>query len=143
MTAACARHPDVAAVDTCQRCGAFVCGECTNIRDEDVYCPGCVPFLDRPPSPRAVHALRCALAAPILCAIGVLARGLLGQASIALTLAAPVVAFGVALAFVTRETLARARAEVPKRGKVFPIAWALVGVDFLLGVATLVVWRVG
>jgi hypothetical protein len=61
--ARCAKHPAVAAVDTCQRCGAFVCGECTNIRDEDVYCADCVKLLDRRIPSRAPGALALTIGA--------------------------------------------------------------------------------
>ncbi len=50
--ARCAQHPEQAAVDVCQRCGAFVCADCTEIRREDVYCSRCAPLMDRPPSKR-------------------------------------------------------------------------------------------
>ena len=135
----CARHPQSPAVDTCQRCGAFVCGECTHIRDEDVYCPACVPFLDRPPSARPGHALRCAIAAPLLFVAGAFFGRQLGTLSVVLTLAAPVVAFVLAAAFLGREALARARGEVPRRGAVYPLAWAFLGLDFLLGAAAVAV----
>ncbi len=137
-TARCARHPEAPAVDTCQRCGAFVCGECTQIRDEDVFCPGCIPFLDRPPSARAVHALRCAIAVPLLFGVGAATSGLLGVASVLLTLVAPMVAFATAVVLLLREALARVRGEVPSRGWVYAVAWVVTAIDFLLAATAVV-----
>ena len=37
----CATHPEILAVDTCARCGAFVCGDCLELIREDPYCPSC------------------------------------------------------------------------------------------------------
>lgn len=37
----CANHPEVVAVDTCIRCGAFVCGECLELLGEEPFCPNC------------------------------------------------------------------------------------------------------
>ena len=41
--ARCATHPDRAASYTCQRCGNFLCFECTRLTAEsgDVFCPTC------------------------------------------------------------------------------------------------------
>ena len=55
LGARCASHPDAPAVATCTRCGAFLCGACTELRGEGAWCAACVEFLKRetPPS-RAV-----------------------------------------------------------------------------------------
>lgn len=38
----CAKHPDVAAVDVCARCGTFLCGACVEyVRDGVAACTGC------------------------------------------------------------------------------------------------------
>jgi hypothetical protein len=39
--AACAVHPTVSAVDTCERCGAFVCVTCLELLGATVQCPSC------------------------------------------------------------------------------------------------------
>ena len=54
-TARCGRHPEVPAVDVCQRCGAFLCGECVELLGEDVLCTACFRRVggDAPPSRRA------------------------------------------------------------------------------------------
>jgi hypothetical protein len=130
--ARCARHPEAGAVDTCQRCGAFVCGECTQIRDEDVFCPGCLPFLDRPPSRRPMHALRCAVAGPVLFGLGVLTGRYTGPASVLLTRVAPVAALAAAGGFLLREALGRARGEVAHAGAVYAVAWVLTGLEVLV-----------
>jgi hypothetical protein len=39
--ARCATHPDVAAVEICQRCGAFVCGTCLELQGAEVLCANC------------------------------------------------------------------------------------------------------
>ncbi len=41
-TARCPRHPEVAALGTCARCGTFVCGQCATTRaDGQRSCPAC------------------------------------------------------------------------------------------------------
>jgi hypothetical protein len=54
----CAKHPDVAAVAPCVRCGTFLCGGCTELLREEAYCAGCVTWLrlHAPPS-RVVKGL--------------------------------------------------------------------------------------
>lgn len=39
--ATCPRHPGVLAVDVCERCGRFVCGDCEVLRDERTWCAEC------------------------------------------------------------------------------------------------------
>lgn len=39
----CASHPSVIAVDTCQRCGRFVCGDCVTLERDETYCAECAP----------------------------------------------------------------------------------------------------
>ncbi len=54
-SARCGLHTEVAAVDLCQRCGAFLCGECVELLGEDVLCPACFQRLGghAPPSRQA------------------------------------------------------------------------------------------
>ena len=44
--ATCPRHAGVLAVDVCERCGRFVCGDCEVLRDERTWCSECaaVPY---------------------------------------------------------------------------------------------------
>lgn len=57
-SALCARHPQTPAVDTCQRCGSFVCGACLELREGKGYCPDCYSRAQSgPASTRAIAAL--------------------------------------------------------------------------------------
>jgi DNA-directed RNA polymerase subunit RPC12/RpoP len=40
-SARCGQHPDAAAVSLCARCGAFLCGACTEVLEETAYCEPC------------------------------------------------------------------------------------------------------
>lgn len=55
--ARCATHATVAAVDVCQRCGRFLCGECVQIVDDDSYCADCAPRVNVPASKLAKAGL--------------------------------------------------------------------------------------
>jgi hypothetical protein len=55
--ARCATHPEVAAVEICQRCGAFVCGSCLELKGTEVLCTTCFARQAGKPSRRAVAAL--------------------------------------------------------------------------------------
>lgn len=56
LGARCARHPDAPAVALCARCGTFLCGECTELRDETAYCADCVAIFRRAgPASRTVQ----------------------------------------------------------------------------------------
>ena len=37
----CGSHPDRIAVDTCGRCGVFVCGDCAELLGERTFCRSC------------------------------------------------------------------------------------------------------
>ena len=39
--ARCATHAEVAAVDVCQRCGKFLCGDCIELVSDDSFCADC------------------------------------------------------------------------------------------------------
>ena len=60
-TAHCAAHPGVIAVDTCQRCGRFVCGECVTLERDESYCPDCAPKAKRRTKVVVVAALVAAV----------------------------------------------------------------------------------
>ena len=134
-SARCSRHPAAPAVDVCQRCGAFVCGECVNIRAEDIYCPACVPFLDRPASPRSARALISALVGPV-----VLLTSGFGPTPARL-LGAPLflLASAIALALLLQERAARHRKQAPAKGFLYPLAWLAIGLDALLLVGLLAI----
>ncbi len=128
--ARCAKHP-VAAVDVCQRCGAFVCGECVNIRAEDVFCGDCARLLDRPRSARAKVALGLAAAPVPLTAVMSFAFGGIGT-GIGLGLLIPLSAAAVALLLQER------RAQTP-RGAAYLLGWIAVALDALAIAAVLAV----
>lgn len=54
--ATCPQHQGVLAVDLCERCGRFVCGECVSLRADKTWCVDCA---GKPagPSRRATAAL--------------------------------------------------------------------------------------
>jgi hypothetical protein len=48
--ARCGLHAEVAAVDVCQRCGRFLCGDCVELAADEVYCADCAPKVNQPAS---------------------------------------------------------------------------------------------
>jgi hypothetical protein len=136
--ARCAKHPDASAVDVCQRCGTFVCGECVHIRAEDVYCADCARILDRPAPVRPKLAFALAAApGPLLVALGLFAGGFARLLGLALFL--PLAAS--ALALILQERAARIRGQSPRKGAFYPLTWAMLAVD-LLGVLGLLLFVV-
>ena len=131
--ARCAKHPDVAAVDVCQRCGVFVCGECVFIRTEDVFCADCARILDRPAPARPKWAFAFAAApGPVAVALSFVAGsiGFLVGAGLLLPLTA------CALALILQERSARRAGQSPRAGAFYPLTWMMLAVD-LLGVVGL------
>lgn len=61
--ARCGTHGAVAAVDLCQRCGRFLCGDCVELVRDEVYCADCAARLDLPPGLLAKSALLMTLGA--------------------------------------------------------------------------------
>lgn len=63
--AQCARHIDSEAVATCERCGRFVCAECTGEESAQRYCSECLlrPDVRLVPSKSAKRSLLFALLA--------------------------------------------------------------------------------
>lgn len=55
-TARCGSHPEVAAVQICQRCGRFLCEECLELKGDDAFCAQCHGLVGRPQSTRSVVA---------------------------------------------------------------------------------------
>jgi hypothetical protein len=48
MPAACAVHPQASAIDTCSRCGAYVCEACLELYGEQPFCAACAAKVLRP-----------------------------------------------------------------------------------------------
>lgn len=133
--ARCARHAQAAAVDVCQRCGTFVCGECVNIRSEDVFCPDCARILDRPPPTRPKLAFGLAVApAPLAAALTFFVGGL--GTLVGLGLLLPLIA--TALALLIQERSARSKGKSAFEGAFYPLAWATLAVDLVGTVGLLV-----
>ena len=115
-TRRCATHPDVLAVDTCARCGGFVCGDCLELIREDPYCPTCYrrPDVTGRASTRARVALACSVAG-LLC----------GPLSIA----------GLVLAGRERRNASAAPASTDLAGAAWLLGWMGVGVMLLYAIA--------
>jgi hypothetical protein len=66
--AQCAKHPGVAAVAPCARCGTFLCGECAEVVGEAAYCEACVLWLRQHGAPsRTVQAVLALNVLAIVC----------------------------------------------------------------------------
>jgi hypothetical protein len=77
MSSECARHPGVAAVDICSRCGTFVCGDCVEYQGDDVpFCQPCIALVRVVPASMRSR-LTVAAAAPALAILiaGFLVKG--------------------------------------------------------------------
>lgn len=63
--AKCAAHPHLAAVDTCARCGSYVCSTCMEVEEWDTFCPDCYGKVGKkaPASTAATTALVLAILA--------------------------------------------------------------------------------
>lgn len=58
MSASCAVHREAPALDTCSRCGAYVCEACLELYGAQPFCAGCAARVLRPGvSTRATVAL--------------------------------------------------------------------------------------
>lgn len=133
--ARCARHASTAAVDLCQRCGTFVCGECVHIRSEDVYCVDCAAILDRPAPKRPRVAFALAFApAPLALALTFVAGGIGTLIGVGLLLPLTV----SALALMLQVRSARARGESALKGAFYPLTWGMLAIDLLASVALVV-----
>ena len=123
----------------CQRCGMFVCGECVQIRAEDVFCFDCARILDRPAPRRALVAFGLAAAPPLLIVVLTFAVGRLGALG-GFALGVPLCA--VAVALLLEERSARRRADAPAKGPFFSLGWGMLALDFAaLAVVTFFVVR--
>lgn len=82
--ASCPRHPAALAVDLCERCGRFVCGDCAVLKDEKTWCSECAA-VPHSASARATLALVLGVAGFLFCApvsVAAIALGLVEQRSI-------------------------------------------------------------
>ena len=64
MSANCATHPATPAVETCERCGRFVCGECLNVESPKSLCTACyqrlpAEFRERPTAITIIAFVLC------------------------------------------------------------------------------------
>ena len=82
--ARCARHPDVQAVENCERCGAFVCADCLQLTPDGNRCVNCYERVTlEKPSSRAVMALVFAVVGINCCLLPGVVGLVLGTAELA------------------------------------------------------------
>ncbi len=133
--ASCGKHPGVAAVEICSRCGTFLCGECVEYFNEVTpACASCLPLLKG--SPASVRAR----ISPVLSSVGLfglvagfLARGRMGLAVWALSFL-----FGFAgIAFGVQELRLIRAGQAGTRGRRWAIVGLVIGALFALGFAAL------
>ena len=69
--ARCAVHTDQPAIDTCSRCGNFVCVGCMDVHDYETFCRACSARLGYrgQHSSRAIAALVCGLLPLFICCL--------------------------------------------------------------------------
>ncbi|MBL8941343.1 MAG: DUF4190 domain-containing protein [Archangium sp.] len=82
--ATCPRHPSALAVDMCERCGRFVCGDCAVLKGEKTWCAECAA-VPHTASARATLALVLGLSGFLFCgplSIAAIAVGLVEQRAI-------------------------------------------------------------
>jgi hypothetical protein len=130
-------------VATCARCGSFLCGECTEVREDAAWCASCVAWL-------RVHGQPSRLMRGVL---GLQVASLLGlPVGLFCFLPTPLftlVAAGVGLWLPTRELRRIARGEAPERGRKTArvargLAWVNLGLGLLWGAGVLwLLWRTG
>ncbi len=121
--ARCSTHPETSAVDTCQRCGRFICGTCANVRKEDVYCTECTPRIEAEPRPTSSWALVFALAPiPLVYGYRLVPR---------LAVPAAVGVFCIVLAPLAFAASARLLSRRPqRRGFKYWLTWMLQAINF-------------
>jgi len=57
LDAHCAIHAGTQAVDTCARCGNFVCGGCLEVDQGSSYCETCFPMVKPSTAPHSTRAV--------------------------------------------------------------------------------------
>lgn len=124
--AVCAKHAGVAAVETCERCGSFLCAECVQyLQDEKPVCAACAEALRGQKTPGALKA------APFLAGLGLIgiAEGFLQRGRLGLLVWAvsiPIGFAGLALSIAHGRRLAR-RENVRQPGFGWAVAGRIVG----------------
>lgn len=91
--AVCAKHGGVSAVETCTRCGAFLCADCVEyVQDEKPVCAACAVVLRSARTPGALKA------APFLAVMGLIgiAEGFLQRGRLGLVIWAVGIPIGFA-----------------------------------------------
>lgn len=91
--AVCAKHGGVSAVETCTRCGAFLCADCVEYVQEDKpVCAACAAVLRSARTPGALKA------APFLAVMGLIgiAEGFLRRGRLGLVIWAVAIPIGFA-----------------------------------------------
>ena len=134
--ASCGKHPGVAAVEICTRCGTFLCAECVEYFNEVTpACASCLPLLAGGPASARARV------SPVLSTVGLgglvagfVVRGRPGLAIWALSclLGFAGIAFGVQELRLIREN------QAGTRGRRWAITGLVVGSLFALGFAALV-----
>ena len=82
--ARCARHPDLQAVENCERCGAFVCADCLQLTPDGNRCVNCYERVTlEKPSSRAGMALVFAVVGINCCLLPGIIGLVLGTAELA------------------------------------------------------------
>lgn len=132
----CGKHPAVAAVEICSRCGTFLCGECVEyFNDVTPACAACLPLLAGGPASARARI------SPLLSTLGVggLVAGLVirGRPGLAIWALSFVLGFA-GLAFGVQELRLIRADQAGKRGRRWAIAGLIVGGFFALGFAALV-----
>jgi hypothetical protein len=123
-SAVCGTHPAERAVETCSRCGSFICAQCIELDVGEVFCPACHSRqFGGKASGRAVTALVLAIVGMNLPFLGV-----------------------PAIVLAHQELSTIARGEAPAKGR--PLArgaqilgWIEVAVCVLVVIGVVVFWR--
>lgn len=131
----CGKHPAVAAVEICTRCGTFLCGECVEYFNEVTpACAACLPLLKGSPASARARV------SPLLTTLGFngLVAGLLvrGRWGLAIWVLSFLLGFA-GIAFGVQELRLIRAGQAGTRGRGWAIAGLLIGGLFALGFAAL------
>lgn len=128
--ASCGKHPGVAAVEICSRCGTFLCGECVEYFNEVTpACASCLPLLSGSPASARARV------SPVLTSVGLsgLVAGFLARGRVGLAIWALSFLLGFAgLAFGVQELRLIRAGQAGTRGRRWAIAGLVVGGLFAL-----------
>ena len=136
--ARCGAHAEVAAVDVCQRCGRFLCGDCVELLDEEVYCAECAARVNLPPSLLAKAAPAAAGFAWLAFAAATL--GLRGPLSFFVLVVVPAPTARAALAMALVEWRRIKASASPARGRRWLVATFVAAGPLLLLLLALFAW---